>query len=94
MASAGACPPSVSAEIDRVKGDLLTRLGGPADGRRHLERAVRVLSVVGSASATEQASVALERARSLPTEASPVRAAAPGVVDAAALLHLSPHPSC
>ena len=91
-ASAGACPPSVSAEIDRVKGDLLTRLGGPADGRRHLERAVRVLSVVGSASAIEQAHVALERVRSLPTEASPVRAAAPGVVDAAALLDLSPHP--
>ena len=57
----GSCPPSVAAEIGRVKGDLLARLGEPAIGRRHLERAVRVLSIVGSADAREQAQGALAR---------------------------------
>ena len=91
-ALSGRCPPSISAEMDRVKGDLLARLGGPPDGRRHLERAVRVLSVVGSASAIEQAEGTLARVCSLPSEAPPVKAAPPGVVDAAALLDLSPNP--
>ena len=88
----GTCPPSVSAEIDRVKGDLLAKLGEPADGQRHLERAVRVLSVVGSASAREQADAALARVRALPPETPPVRSARPGVVDVAALLDLAPNP--
>ena len=91
-ALSGVCPPSVSAEINRVKGDLMARLGGPADGRRHLERAVRVLSVVGSASASEQAELALARVRPLTTETPPGEAVRPGVVDAAALLELSPNP--
>ncbi len=91
-ALSGTCPPAVSAEIDRVKGDLLARLGGPADGRRHLERAVRVLSVVGSASARAQAEVALARVRSLPPETPAVTSARPGVVAAVALLDLAPHP--
>ena len=91
-ALSGACPPSVSAEVDRVTGDLLARLGGPADGRRHLERAVRVLSVVGSASARKQAEAALRRVRSLPPETPPVKPSRPGVVDAAALLDLAPNP--
>ena len=91
-ALSGRCPPSISAEMDRVKGDLLARLGGPPDGRRHLERAVRVLSVVGSASAIEQAEGTLLRVCSLPSETPPVKAAPPGVVDAAALLDLSPNP--
>ena len=91
-ALSGACPPSVSAETDRVKGDLLARLGKPADGRRHLERAVRVLSVVGSASAREQAEAALGRLRPVPPETPPVTAARPGVIDAAALLDLAPNP--
>ena len=91
-ASSGSCPPSVSAEIDRVKGELLARLGEPADGQRHLQRAVRVLSVVGSASAREQAEAALARVGSLPPETLPVRSARPGVVDAAAVLDLAPNP--
>ena len=91
-ASSGTCPPSVSAEIDRVKGDLLAKLGEPADGRRHLERAVRVLSVVGNANAREQADAALARVRALPPETPPVRSTRPGVVDAAALLDLAPNP--
>ena len=91
-ALSGTCPPAVSAEIDRVKGDLLSKLDGPADGRRHLERAVRVLSVVGSASARAQAEVALARVRSLPTGTPPVISARPGVIDAAALLDLAPNP--
>ena len=86
------CPPAVSAEIERVKGDLLTRLGAPADGWRRLERAVRVLSVVGSASAREQAEAALARVGALPTDTPPVTASRPGIVDAAALLDLAPHP--
>ena len=92
-ALSGASPPSVWAEVDRVKGDLLARLGEPADGRRHLERAVRVLSVVGSASAREQAEAALSRLRPLPPEPTRVKTAArPGVIDAAALLDLAPNP--
>ena len=91
-ASSGTCPPSVSAEIDRVKGELLARVNAPADGLRHLERAVRVLSVVGPAGACEQAEVALARLRSLPPETPPGRSAPPGVVDAAALLDLAPSP--
>ena len=91
-ALSGACPPSVSAEIDRVKGDLLARLGEPADSLRHLGRAVRVLSVVGSASARAQAEAALARVRLLPPETPPVTATRPGVVDVAALLDLAPNP--
>ena len=89
----GACPPSVSAEIDRVKGDLLAKLGEPADGRPYLERAVRVLSVVGSATARGQAEAALARVRRLTLETPQVNAAArPGVIGAAALLDLAPNP--
>ena len=89
-AVSGACPPSVSAEVGRVTGDLLTRLGCPADGRRHLARAVRVLRVVGSAGARDQAEAALARVRPLATEM-PVNTP-PSVVDAAAVLDLSPNP--
>ena len=91
-ALSGTCSPSVSAEVDRVKGDLLARVAGAGGGQRHLERAVRVLSVVGSASAREQAEAALARVRSLPPEIPAVRSARPGVVDTAALLDLAPNP--
>ena len=91
-ALSGSCPPSVAAEISRVKGDLLARLGRAAVGRRHLERAVRVLSVVGSAHARDQAQVALARVRALPPETPRVSSVRPGVVDAAALLDLAPNP--
>ena len=91
-ALSGSCPPSVAAEVDRVKGDLLVRLGGPGAGRRHLERAVRVLSVVGSATAREQAESALARVSAQPSESRAATTARPDVVDAAAVLDLSPHP--
>ena len=91
-ALSGTCLPSISAEIDRVKGDLLARLGEPADGRPHLERAVRVLSVVGSACARAQAEAALARLSTLTPESPRVKAARPGVIDAAALLDLAPNP--
>ena len=91
-ALSGSCPPSVAAEIGRVKGDLLARLGEPAIGRRHLERAVRVLSIVGSAHAREQAQSTLARLTALPPGTPRMGSVRPGIVDAAALLDLAPNP--
>ena len=91
ISAPGACPPSVSAEVDRVTGELLRGLGPPGAGRRHLERAVRVLSVVGSAGAREQAKASLSRVRSR-SLASGADGGRPGAVDAAAMLALSPSP--
>ncbi len=84
-------PPAAAAEVGRVRGRLLAQLGENDGGRRHLARAVRVLSVVGSAHAAGQAEAALGALDA--TEAgirSPSGRSA--VVDVAAILDLSAHP--
>ena len=85
----GSYPASVSGEVDRVKGELLARLGRPRDGRRHLERAVRVLSTVGGATARQQAEGALARVK---RAAAGDQGGQPGLTDAAAVLELSTSP--
>lgn len=87
----GSLPPTVAAEAARVRGRLLARMGEGDDGRRQLTRAVRILSVIGSAHAAGQARKQLA---ALPTPSSdrqngPIRC---GVIDAAALLNLSSQP--
>jgi DNA-binding NtrC family response regulator/tetratricopeptide (TPR) repeat protein len=91
MPLSGSCSPAVAAEIERVKGELLAKLGRPTEGRRHLERATRVLSAIGSASARDQAEHALAWVRSA-SEATPGQSRPPDVVDAAAVLGLSQNP--
>ena len=81
----------MAAEVARVKGRLLVKLGDTSEGGRHLARAVRVLSVVGSAHASQQAKGALASHRSPDAERLPTSACG-GVVDAAAMLDLSAHP--
>ncbi|MDP6580544.1 MAG: sigma-54 dependent transcriptional regulator [Vicinamibacterales bacterium] len=88
----GTCPPSLVAEIDRVEGSLFARLGDPASGSRRLERAVRVLSVVGSAGACGQARAALAQVGPLLPEESLGKTSSLNVVDAACLSDLSPNP--
>ena len=53
--SAGA-PIATLAELERVKGKALAKLGSHGDARRDFERAVRMLSVVGHVQARETAS--------------------------------------
>ncbi len=53
--SAGA-PIATLAELERVKGKALAKLGSHDDARRNFERAVRMLSVVGHVQARETAS--------------------------------------
>ena len=87
-----ACLPSLAAEMNRVKGSLLAKQGETAGGRRLLQRAVRVLSVVGSASALSLAEAALESAQAAAVGTRPVRGSDRGLVDAATLLDLPRNP--
>ena len=86
------CSAAESGEIDRVKGELLTRQGNGTAGRRYLERAVRVLSVVGSASARGQAEAALEGGASPNRATDQPGPGQPSVADLAALVGLSANP--
>lgn len=87
----GSLPPTVAAEAERVRGGLLAKLGRTDEGRRHLERAVRILSIVGSAHSEQHARKQLA---SLPrTSLNPkVPLDRGGILDAAAILDLASQP--
>ena len=84
--------PSMTAEVNRVKGTLLAKQGMTAGGLQRLQRAVRVLSVVGSASALRQAKDAVERAQATSAGALSDGRLDRGLVDAATILELPGNP--